>query len=247
MGKTTVVKALQKWLQADGYTMESYVESDFTNPIDFYCTAYFPNERYQNLCQNHPEQIAQIKRYSIPAGEVTLVRYFDGDTPLFSGSLLGELRDMKFCYHPTHLVSLDDYSGVYQAVWENFDKLVDGSVEYYIFDGSLLHHPLNDMIRNYSVSMEQAAVHVEMLLKCLKKTFASVFYLFAEDVAGQLLLARQNRWQASPDNTAVSFWKKRRKYDDYVLNRSVPTYHMMNVSQWGYEIIFEKVISTIQE
>lgn len=247
VGKTTLVKALQKRLQADGYTAKSYAEFDFTNPIDFYCTAYIPYERYQNLCQRYPKQIAQIRRYSIPAGEAVLVRYFDEDTPLFSGSLLSELSEMEFCYRPPHPVPLADYSKAYQAVWESFDRSIDSSVDYYIFDGSLLHHPLNDMIRNYSASREQAAMHVEILLKCLKKAPASVFYLFTEDIAGQLFLAHQNRLQAPPDSSAVSFWEKRREYDDYVLNCSVPDHHMMNITRYGYEVIYENIISAIQE
>ena len=83
------------------------------------------------------------------------------------------------------------------------------------------------MIRNYDASKEQTAAHVKMLLKCLKNIHTSVFYLFTEDIAGQLLLAHQSRRQAPPDNTAISFWEKRREYDDYVLNHSVPAYQMM--------------------
>ena len=83
VGKTTLVKSLHKLLRTGGHVVKSYIEFDFTNPIDFYCTAYFLNDQYQNLCQNYPEEIAQIKKYSVPAGSATLVRYFDEDTPLF--------------------------------------------------------------------------------------------------------------------------------------------------------------------
>ncbi len=245
VGKTTLVKALQDRLQSYGYTVRSYIEFDFTNPIDFYCTAYIPNERYQKLCHKHPEEIAQIKKYSVSAGAATLVRYFDEDTPLFSEKLLGELRELEFCYNPPRPVPLADYSKAYQAVWENFGKSVDNSVDYYIFDGSLLHHPLNDMIRNYAASKEQTAAHVKMLLNCLKNIHTSVFYLFTEDLAGQLRLAHQSRRQTPPDATAVSFWEKRREYDDYVLNHSVSAYQMMNVTQYGYKTVLDKIVTTI--
>ncbi len=245
VGKTTLVKALQAQLQSYGYTVKSYIEFDFINPIDFYCTAYIPNIRYQDLCQNHLEEIAQIKRHSISAGTATLVRYFDGDMPLFSERLIDELREMEFCYKPSHPVPLADYSKAYRAVWENFGKSVDNSVDCYIFDGSLLHHPLNDMIRNYDASKEQTAAHVKMLLNCLKNVRTSVFYLFTEDLAGQLRLARQNRRQAPPDNAATSFWKKRREYDDHVLKHSVPAHQMMNVTKCGYKTVLDKIVTTI--
>ena len=245
VGKTTLVKALQNRWQSHGYTVRSYIEFDFTNPIDFYCTAYIPNERYQNLCQNHPEEIAQIKRYSISVGAATLVRYFDGDTPLFSERLLGELRELEFCYNPPHPVPLADYSKAYQAVWEDFGKSVNNCVDYYVFDGSLLHHPLNDMIRNYDASKEQAAAHVKLLLNCLKNIHTSVFYLFTEDLAGQLRLAHQSRRQAPPDHVAVSFWEKRREYDDYVLNHSVPVYQMMNLTKYGYKAVLDKIVTAM--
>lgn len=116
VGKTTLVKSLQNRLQSYGYTVKSYIEFDFTNPIDFYCTAYIPNEQYQDLCQNHLDEIAQIKQYSISAGTATLVRYFDEDMPLFSERLIGELRESEFCYNPPHPVPLADYSKAYRAV-----------------------------------------------------------------------------------------------------------------------------------
>ena len=96
------------------------------------------------------------------------MRYFDGGTPLFSEELLRELRRLEFCYNPPHPVPLADYSKAYQAVWEDFSRSVDSFADCTVFDGSLLHHPLNDMIRNYNASKEQAAAHVKMLLNCLK-------------------------------------------------------------------------------
>ncbi len=245
VGKTTLVKALRNRLRACGYTVRSYTEFDFTNPIDFYRTAYIPNGRYRELCRNHPEQAARIRRYSIPAGTATLVRYYDGDTPLFPESFLGKLVEMEFCYNPPHPAPLADYSNVYRAVWESFAGSVDGAVDFYIFDGSLLHHPLNDMIRNYRASMEQTAAHVAMLLKSLDGLTVKVFYLFTEDIAAQLRLAHRNRRQPPPDDGIVSFWTKRREYDEYVLECSVPAHQRMNVTKYGYENVTDRIAASI--
>ena len=40
IGKSTMVRMLTEELRAEGYRVQPYVEFDFTNPIDFYCTAY---------------------------------------------------------------------------------------------------------------------------------------------------------------------------------------------------------------
>ncbi len=245
VGKTTTVKALHARLRARGYAVKSYVEFDFQNPIDFYCTAYIPQERYRELCQSYPQQAGQIKRYSIYAGEAMLVRYFDGDRQLFPKRLMGELGEMEFCYAPPHPVPLAEYTRTYKTVWENFDRSADGAVDYYIFDGSLLHHPLNDMIRNYDASMEQTAAHVGVLLQCLRRVGASVFYLFTEDVGAQLRLARQNRRQAPPDSGAVAFWEKRREYDEYVLDRSVPGNCRMDLTRYGHAAVLDRILAAL--
>lgn len=241
VGKSTMVQALQNRLRAFGYTVKSYLEFDFANPIDFYGTAYVPNEQYENLCQNHREERSQIRRYSVSAGAATLVRYSDGDTPLFSEGLMGTLREMEFSYRPVRPIPLAAYSKAFEAVWEDFDRSYDRSVDFYIFDGSLLHHPLNDLIRNYDASKAQAAAHVKLLLGCLKDAHTGVFYLFVEDVAGQLRLARQNRRQPPPDPAAVAFWEKRRDYDAYVLQHAVSACQMLNVTKDGYEAVMEQI------
>ena len=243
VGKTTTVQALKNRLRSCGYTVKSYVEFDFANPIDFYGTAYVPNEQYEKLCQTHCEEGPQISRYSVSAGAATLVRYSDGDRPLFSEGLMGKLRAMEFCYKPARPVPLAAYSKAFEAVWEDFDRSYDRSVDFYIFDGSLLHHPLNDLIRNYDASKAQAAAHVKLLLSCLKNIHTGVFYIFVEDVAAQLRLARQNRRQPTPDPAAVAFWEQRRRYDAYVLEHAVPVYQLLDVTKDGYPAVLEQIVA----
>ena len=80
-------------------------------------------------------------------------------------------------------------------------------MNFYLFDGSLLHHPLNDLIRKYNAAMEQASAHVDMLLGCLGHMHTRVFYLSTEDIPGQLRRARQNRGQTPPDPEMIAFWR----------------------------------------
>lgn len=241
VGKSTMVRALRDKLQKSGKTVQSYEEFDFTNPIDFYATAYVPNQRYHDLLRRHPGQSARIARHSIPAGEAVLVRYRDENAPLFAEPLLRELAEMEFCYKPAQPVPLRKYTDAYQAVWRRFDAGIDGSTEYYLFDGALMHHPINDMMRNNHASPEQAAHHVQSLLQCLTRGSWQVFYLVSDDLESQLSRARQDRRQAPPDQSQIAFWKLRGEYDVYALKHAVQKHQMLNISQLGYDGAFQQI------
>lgn len=96
-----------------------------------------------------------------------LVRYFDGGR-IFAEELDRELRAHEFCYKPSRLVPFEEYSRVYRTVWRRFYERFERGL--LIFDGSLLHHPINDMIANYSVTKEQAVEHILSLLASLGET-----------------------------------------------------------------------------
>ena len=61
VGKSTMVQTLQKELTGLGYKVKSYLEGDYTNPIDFYYTAYFTAHEYENYVTN----IVIIEKLSI--------------------------------------------------------------------------------------------------------------------------------------------------------------------------------------
>lgn len=45
-----MAKKLCEDLRSEGKTAKTYVEFDYTNPIDFYCVAYYSAEEYETLC-----------------------------------------------------------------------------------------------------------------------------------------------------------------------------------------------------
>jgi len=49
VGKTTLTQKLCNKLNEMGHPAKCYLEGDFTNPIDFYHTAYFKQNDYENL------------------------------------------------------------------------------------------------------------------------------------------------------------------------------------------------------
>ena len=110
VGKSTMVRMLADEMKALGYKVKEYLEFDYTNPIDFYCTAYLDMEEYEELCVKYELAIEILKANTIIAGNTRLVRYYDEDTPLFEESLLTELAQKEFCYNPIKLVSLNEYT-----------------------------------------------------------------------------------------------------------------------------------------
>ena len=83
VGKTTVARNIAKRLQSGGIRTRCYLEFDVANPIDFYATAYLTREEYAAIQAEY-----SAKLHPIEAGEAVLVRYSDGDRPLFEGTLL---------------------------------------------------------------------------------------------------------------------------------------------------------------
>lgn len=245
VGKSTMTRMLAEKLAAEGHTARAYLEFDFTNPIDFYCTAYLTAEEYTALCGEYPEEADTIRRYTVHAGEAELVRYFDEDTPLFPEPLLMVLRGYEFCYHPKRLVPLEAYTEAYRHVWRNFAAGLDGTYDYILFDGSLLHHPINDMMRNYNCTGEQALRHVSVLLEALGNCRRRIFYLEPENIGEQLARAHRDRGQAEPDSEQIAFWERRAGNDRYVLDACGEGCHVYNVTEEGWDPIRKRILHSL--
>ena len=83
VGKSTMARLLCKDLQSKGLSAKAYIEFDYTNPIDFYCVAYYTSGEYEMLCAENSENENAIRSYTIDAGTARLIHYFNEDTPLF--------------------------------------------------------------------------------------------------------------------------------------------------------------------
>lgn len=241
VGKSTMAKKLCEDLQSKGLFAKAYVEFDYTNPIDFYCVAYYSSEEYKKLCAENPENEIAIRSNTVDAGKARLIHYFNEDTPLFEEPLLSEFMEREFCYNPRNPVSFEDYSDAYVAVWKNFAaNLADNEI--IIFDGSLLHHPLNDMIRNYNASKESSHRHIQKLLTSLGDIDYAVYYLQTGDIAKQLTTAHLNRGQQPPGELEISFWKKRFEYDMFML-KTIEHQSFDIDNQW--ESVEQEILKTI--
>lgn len=147
VGKTTLAQKMYDKLRKMGFSTHCYLEFDFTNPIDFYCTAYFKQDEYADMLAEYNEFSEDIKRNTIIADDIRLIRYYNQKTPLFPEPLLNVLRNREFCWKPVGLVPLSEYTRVYKSVWELFAQNASSQRDYLVFDGSLIHHPIANISR----------------------------------------------------------------------------------------------------
>lgn len=246
VGKSTMVRMLTDELKSLGYKVKEYVEFDYTNPIDFYCTAYLTLEVYEELCTKYKLVVDTLRANTIIAGDVRLVRYYDEDTPLFEEPLLSELAQREFCYNPVELVTLGEYTSAYINVWRNFSLSLDDTYDFIIFDGSLLHHPINDMMRNYKITGEQAISHVAGLLDSLGARKRHIFYLATSNISEQLIKAHDDRGQKAPTKGQIDFWETRYKNDMIVLDNIQEEFQVYDVSNNGWNLVREQILQKLK-
>jgi len=205
VGKTTMARNVFNKLRDMGFAVECFLEPDFKNPIDFHKTAYFKQDEYVNLLLTFNDFRKDIEYYTTIADDVRLVSYYNDKTPLFAEPLLSVFIEHEFCYHPVNPVSLSEYTRVYKIIWENFARNVNTSLDYIIFDCSLISHPINDLIRNYNVSQNQAIYHVNTLIETIKSLNPRIVYLSSDNVAERLCDARISRNQKPPTKKQIDF------------------------------------------
>jgi len=245
VGKSTMVRMLSEELESYGYNVKKYLEFDYANPIDFYCTAYLSLNEYEMLLQKYITDADVIRANTIKARDVMLVRYCNEKTPLFKEPLLSELVQKEFCFKPSRLVALEEYTYTYENVWKNYASNIDETYDFIIFDGSLLHHPINDMMRNYHIDGEQAVSHVERLLDSLGDTKRWIFYLKTENIGQQLKRAHINRKQSIPTNQQIEFWENRYSNDMLVLSNIRANCHIFNISNNNWDSVRTQIEKTL--
>jgi hypothetical protein len=234
-GKSTLAKKLCDRLRGGRLSVDCYIEGDFSNPIDFYCAAYFKQDEYADLLLKYRDFSNDIKRNTIFAEDVRLVRYYNGTTTLFPEPLLDALRQREFSWKPIDPVPIAEYTHVYKSVWEQFAKNESVYSGYQIFDGTLLHHPINDMSRNYNASREQIINHVNTLIEVVRRLSPRIIYLSSDDVAERLQKARISRKEPPPTAKQIRFWEERKQMDFAVLKQLSIPYDICDISRENWD------------
>ena len=144
-------------------------------------------------------------------------------------------------------ISLHEFTRVYKSVWDSFTKNTNSEYEYLLFDGSLFHHPINDLMRNYNISKEQAISHVKSLIEVVIPLNPLVVYLSSENVAERLKKARECRKQSSPSDEYIQFWKERKQMDLAVMQQISKPYDIHDVSQENWDSLIDTIVTHILE
>jgi len=247
VGKSTTTKKLCDKLRGMGFSAECYLEGDISNPIDFYSTAYFKQDEYADILVEYSGFSEEIKRNTLATDDIRLVRYYDMETPLFSEPLLDLLREHELCWKPTNLVPLLEYTSTYKSAWELFAQNVSAQFDYILFDGSLLHHPINDVMQNYNATCEQAIAHVSVLIEAVRPLHPQVVYLSSDSVAERFGKAQLSRQKAAPPDKQIQFWEERKQMDmDVMPQLSIP-YEVYDITQENWDSLIDMIVESITQ
>lgn len=244
VGKTVMTRKLRDILRESGFRADCYLEFDPSNPIDFYCAAYFDRDGYDDIRAQYPGQIDKIEENTVFADDVRLVRYYKRDIPQFEESLLSYMGEREFCWRPRRPVPMAEYTRVYRIIWENFARNTEG-YDYLLFDGSLIHHPANDLTRNYGASRHQIARHVNMLLESVTSLHPRVVYLSAGNIAQRLQRARVNRGEKPCLTDGLKFWEERRRTDMAILKKVAVPYRLYDISKENWDELLPEILDYI--
>ena len=176
---------------------------------------------------------ASLLRDELANTGVPCVCYAEGDSD-------NPLAAFAGTYPPP--IPLDEFSETYVNCWRRFAE--EQPERTYIFDGTLLHHQVNDMLRMFSASDETIAHHLTVLLKIIQPLNPIVFYLASHDVAQRLQLARESREQTAPTSEKITFWENRKRVDLFVLSRVPVDSFILNVDD-GWDAALQRIAGHI--
>ena len=165
----------------------------------------------------------------------TFVCYLEGDckNPLdpFNGT------------YPTEM-PLSLFVETYTNCWRLFMKNQFQQEPKIIFDGTLLHHQINDLIRNYNAPDDVIVIYLTNLLQIVEPMKPIVFYLSSGDVGQRLLHARESRGQSILTKEQITFWENRKRIDLFVLERLSAKSRVLNVD-YGWDLALEMMIKCV--
>ena len=125
-----------------------------------------------------------------------------------------------------------DYFETYKQYWRIFmENEIDS--DFMIVDGTLLHHQINDLIREYSASDIVIADYLSNLLTIIQPLNPILFYFSSDNVGKRLIQARISRKQSTPTIDKIKFWENRVRVDLFVLEKlPIKTYMINIVNGW---------------
>lgn len=245
VGKSTISTALCDSLNSLGFSASCYLEGDQNSPLDLFYISYLAKDAYKELLRSYPAWADELQKKSRVEPNYALVRYQDTKREYFSSELFGYLKGHEFCYNTKKLLPLSTYSEVFIDRWRRFAEDKRTNQATLVFDGSFLHHQVNDLIRNYDASEDQIAAHLNALLRTIESQNPVVFYLSTQDVGRRLTKARQSRGQTPPTYEQIVFWQKRKQLDLSVLERLPVKSRIIDISDDSWDSALKNIVLNI--
>lgn len=132
-------------------------------------------------------------------------------------------------------MSLAAFSQTYLCCWQHF--MYTPQTHALILDGTLLHHQINDLIRNYDASNQTVLNHLAPLLQTVHSLHPIVFYISSSSVAQRLIHAQKSRQKPAPTAEQIAFWQHRKQADLHALKAlSIPSHFLAVDDGWGMVI-----------
>ena len=137
-------------------------------------------------------------------------------------------------------ITISEFKESYYKYWHQFsEKKLENKIM--ITDGALLHHPINDLIREYNASDDDIANFLHKLLTLIHKTNSIIFYLSTSNMRERLSQARISRNQSETTDERVAFWENRKRIDINVLKSLPVESHMLCIDN-GWDSIYKEII-----
>jgi len=148
----------------------------------------------------------------------------------------------KGMYPP--VMSILSFCKTYAQCWQNFKENQLEKDMVTILDGTLFHHQINDLIREYNANDDVITNHLTNILYIVQQLNPVVFYLSSGDVGQCLRQARKSRNQSLPTEENIAFWENRKRIDLYVLDKLSVESHILNIDD-DWNAIIETMMKYI--
>lgn len=245
-GKTSCLLELQRRLLQRSLAVKAYTEGDPASPLDLCWVAYVTQEEARRLTRSIRGAKEEMEQnLLLSEGDALLVRYRNREGPSCSMQLYEALRALELNYKPKRLVAPETFKRVFEELWKRFDQGEERE-ELLLFDGSLLSHTANDMLRNYGASAEEIAGQVLRLAGALEGKRILVLYLDPVEMKKRLQEARQSRGQSPAGPGELAFWMARRKVDLAVLQQLAVHKVILAVDGRDWDGVLDRMLRALE-
>lgn len=245
VGKSTTTTELYKKLNSLGYTVSCHLEGDANSPLDLFGVAYLTKTEYEKLLFSYPAFGDEISKNSIIGSYYALVRYKTTQKKFYSPELYEHLKDCEFCLNPVYPVPLLTFTEVFSDLWRRFTENKQTKTDYIIFDGSFLHHQINDLIRNYNASEDEIIEHLIKLTKIVRELNPTIFYLSSQDAGERLARVWDSRGKTAPTKENIALWQNRKDMDLIILKKLRTESYILDITNDNWDTVIDAILMRV--